>query len=94
VNLAFAKNKQNEQMLFTRAIACATLQHMRKKPPFKQLFDALTDEEKAKLASKADTSVEYLYQIANGFRGAGSDIISRLMAADRRITFQMMRRPN
>jgi len=66
---------------------------MKKKPAFKQLFDVLTDEEKANLAKRADTSVQYLYQIANGYRGAGSDVIGRLMAADKRITFQMMRRP-
>ena len=65
---------------------------MKKKPAFKQLFDAMTDEEKETLAKKADTSVEYLYQIANAYRGAGADVISRLMAADKRITFGMMRR--
>lgn len=64
---------------------------MKKKPPFKQLFDALTDEEKLNLADKADTSVEYLSQIANGHRGAGANLIGRLMAADKRIKFQMMR---
>jgi hypothetical protein len=65
--------------------------HMKKKPAFKQLFDSLTAEEKQRLAEKASTSVEYLYQISMGHRRAGADIIERLTTADKRITFKMLR---
>lgn len=51
----------------------------------------MSAEEKSRLAATAKTPVSYLSQIAHGWRGAGIDVIQRLMAADNRITLEMMR---
>jgi len=77
------------------AIACANFKHM-DKTAFKDFFDGLSAAEKQRLADRAETSIAYLYQISNGHRRAGADLIGRLMAADKRITFKMVRtqRPN
>ena len=50
-------------------------------------------EAKRHLASRSRTSVAYLSQLAHGHRRAGADVIERLIAADDRISFEMMRRP-
>ena len=58
---------------------------------FQDLWKTLSGTERADLALRADTHITYLYQIASGHRMAGASLIERLMAADNRITFQMMR---
>lgn len=59
--------------------------------PFKDFFESLTPEEQKSLAEKAGTSVEYLNQLCKYGRRAGATLIGRLMSADERITFEMMR---
>lgn len=58
---------------------------------FQKLFTSLDAEEKRDLAERANTSVAYLSQIANGHRKAGVDIIASLTNADNRITAAMLR---
>ena len=58
---------------------------------FKSVFSALSPEEKKHLATKADTSVAYLSQIANGHRKAGVELIVNLCHADIRMTPEMLR---
>ena len=53
----------------------------------------MSAEEKSRLADAADTPVSYLSQVAHGWRGAGIDVIDRLMKADNRITIALMRVP-
>lgn len=77
-------------MLNYRSIANAN-NIMINKLGFKAYFDALDAKNKKELADKASTSVNYLFQISNGHRQAGADLISRLIAADDQITFGMMR---
>ncbi len=62
------------------------------KPRFHSLWVAMSADEKRRLATAAHTSVPTLSLVANGHRGAGASLIERLMDADNRITFQMMRR--
>lgn len=66
---------------------------MNKQNSFKQFYDSLTSQEKSQLADRAGTHPVYLWQVAKGKRRAGAGLIERLMAADNRITFQMMRAP-
>lgn len=56
---------------------------------FSDLWANLSTEERAELATNADTSVAYLSQIASGFRNAGNKTIKSLLAADSRITLAM-----
>lgn len=58
---------------------------------FKEFWTSLKADEKRRLAESAKTTVPYLSQVAHGHRKAGADVIGRLMAADNRITFSMMR---
>lgn len=58
---------------------------------FNPFWRSLSSEEKASLARAANTSVAYLSQIAHGHRKAGADVIERLMCADQRISFEMLR---
>jgi DNA-binding transcriptional regulator YdaS (Cro superfamily) len=58
---------------------------------FKTFFSELTADEKRALARRANTSVAYLSQMANGFRSAGYSVSARLKAADPRITDKMLR---
>ena len=58
---------------------------------FNKYWQSLPSSEKASLAEKAETSSNYLSQIANGHRLSGANLISRLVAADDNITIQMMR---
>ena len=60
---------------------------------FSDLWQTLSGAQRLELAKRAKTNVSYLYQIASGDRNAGADLIDRLMRADNRITFQMMRPP-
>lgn len=60
---------------------------------FPDFWKTLTGSQRLELAKRAKTNVSYLYQIAAGDRNAGADLIERLMLADNRITFQMMRPP-
>lgn len=60
---------------------------------FKHFYDGLTPKERGDLADRAGTHPVYLWQLAKGKRRAGASLIERLMAADNRITFQMMRTP-
>jgi hypothetical protein len=58
---------------------------------FKQYWIQLSPKEKNDLADRANTPKDYLSQLAHGHRNAGANIIERLMKADSKITFQMMR---
>jgi hypothetical protein len=58
---------------------------------FKQFHGSLGKDELISLATKANTSVNYLYQIANGIRRPGANASSRLKQADSRITDSMLR---
>ena len=60
---------------------------------FRDFYDALTASEREVLAASAETHPGYLWQLAHGDRHgkAGARIIEKLMSADKRITFQMMR---
>lgn len=58
---------------------------------FKTFWVSLKADEKTALAKDAETSVAYLSQVAHGHRNAGADVIERLMKADSRISFSMMR---
>jgi hypothetical protein len=66
---------------------------MNKQNSFKHFYESLTSQEKGQLAERAGTHPVYLWQLAKGKRRAGASLIERLMAADNRITFQMMRAP-
>lgn len=86
--------KRNSRLLLTSPIAGAIVLIMstpNPKPIFCNLWESLSPEEKLRLAESADTCVAYLSQVAHGHRRAGASLIERLMAADNRITFQMMR---
>lgn len=58
---------------------------------FRAYYDRLSPAEKVALAERAQTSVNYLSQIATGHRSAGLDIFYRLNQADERITLAMLR---
>lgn len=58
---------------------------------FYDYWQSLPSSGKADLAMKANTSLNYLSQIANGHRLSGANLISRLIAADENITMRMMR---
>jgi hypothetical protein len=58
---------------------------------FKEFYGAMTKDELVSLAEKANTSTAYLYQIANGIRKPGIVVITKLKAADHRITDAMLR---
>ena len=60
---------------------------------FADFWRALPAADRADLARRASTHINYLYQIAGEHRQAGASLIARLMAADNRITFTMMRPP-
>jgi hypothetical protein len=62
-----------------------------KKPTFEQFYKALTDQEIENLAARANTSTQYLYQLATRRRRAGASVSARLKAADSRITDSMLR---
>jgi hypothetical protein len=64
---------------------------MTNKNNFQAFYDTLSKDEKKALADRADTSVDYLYQLAQGYRKPGMSICSRLKAADGRITDAMLR---
>ena len=58
---------------------------------FNDYWRSLPAPKKVTLAENAKTSSNYLSQIANGHRLSGANLISRLVAADKNITVQMMR---
>ena len=58
---------------------------------FLEYYESMSYEDLNKLAESAGTSSQYLYQLATGRRRPGADIIERLMRADKKITFEMMR---
>lgn len=58
---------------------------------FQAYWCNLDAKAKAALADGARTSVNHLSQVAHGHRNAGANLIQRLMEADSRITFAMMR---
>lgn len=60
---------------------------------FPEFWKSLTAKERKDLADRAGISIAYLRHIALGNRHAGALTIDRLMKADNRITFQMMRPP-
>lgn len=60
---------------------------------FKQFWAGLKPKEKSELAEKADTSVAYLFQVANGHRRAGHKTIGNLVQADERIRHDMFFAP-
>lgn len=61
------------------------------KIPFVDIYAAMSADEKRELAIKANTSVAYLSQVANGHRKAGADFIARVIAVDQRLTFGSFR---
>ncbi len=60
---------------------------------FAEFWGSLTAKERKDLADRAGINIAYLRHVALGNRGAGAKTIDRLMKADNRITFQMMRPP-
>lgn len=58
---------------------------------FLEYWQSLSPEQKANLAARSNTSIPYLSQVAHGHRKAGAGLIERLMVADKKISFQMMR---
>ena len=56
---------------------------------FKQIWEAMTAEEKQCLADQVSTSKPYLSQIAHGHSEAGRKMIRKLMSADGRIRAEM-----
>ena len=58
---------------------------------FSSIYNEMTHAQRADLAARVKTHPGYLWQIATGRRKAGADLIARLMKADNRITFDMMR---
>lgn len=63
----------------------------KKTHPFQSFYTSLSKDEKKALADRAETSVAYLYQLAQGYRKPGIDVMTRLKAADNRITDTMLR---
>ena len=61
---------------------------------FKDFYNSLSHKEARGLAERAETTTQYLYQLSTNRRKAGAGVIERLMAADDRITFTMMRGSN
>lgn len=57
---------------------------------FQELFSTLSADQKRQLARDAGTSVAYLSHLANGQRKAGRKSIKALLAADNRITIDML----
>lgn len=58
---------------------------------FLDIWSSMTAEAKADLVRRSKVPYTYLSAIANGKARAGASVIQRLMAADNRITFDMMR---
>ena len=58
---------------------------------FKDFYSILSKDEVSDLASRSNTSVNYLYQIATGIRKPGANVSARLKAADNRINDSMLR---
>lgn len=58
---------------------------------FQTYYNGLSKDEKTDLAEKAETSVDYLYQVATDRRRAGLSLALRLIAADDRISLEMLR---
>lgn len=56
---------------------------------FKDYWKALPPEAKTALAKRAQTSKDYLSQVANGHRGGGRNLIERLVSADPQIQYAM-----
>jgi hypothetical protein len=51
----------------------------------------MTKEDRIALASRSNTSVNYLYQLSMGIRKPGANVSARLKTADNRITDSMLR---
>ena len=64
---------------------------MTTKNTFKRFYESLDAAELSDLATRAETSVPYLSQIAHGHRKAGASVCARLKSADNRITDAMLR---
>ena len=62
-----------------------------KKITFAKFYQTLTQQEIVSLAAKANTSTQYLYQIATGRRKPGIVVSAKLKGADPRITDSMLR---
>ena len=62
-----------------------------KKITFAEFYRTLTQIEINSLADKANTSTQYLYQIATGRRKPGAVVIAKLKGAEPRITDSMLR---
>lgn len=58
---------------------------------FQIYYQGLSKDEKEQLAERAQTSVAYLYQVATDRRRAGLSLALRLIAADDRISLEMLR---
>jgi hypothetical protein len=63
----------------------------RAKPEFEKYWRSLDAKGKERLARKAKTSVAYLSSIAHGHRKPGWNVIQRVIAADKALTFEMLR---
>lgn len=62
-----------------------------KKITFAQFYETLSQSERQSLAANANTSTQYIYQIATGRRKPGAVTIAKLKGADPRITDSMLR---
>ena len=58
---------------------------------FADLYETMSQEDRISLALSAETSTQYLYQLATGRRKPGADVMHRLKRADNRITDSMLR---
>ena len=58
---------------------------------FTDFYNSLTKDERVSLASRSNTSINYLYQISAGIRKPGASLSARLKSADIRITDSMLR---
>jgi hypothetical protein len=62
-----------------------------RKITFKDFYETMTKEDRIALASRSNTSVNYLYQLSMGIRKPGANVSARLKTADNRITDSMLR---
>ena len=70
---------------------CVCYSSAMNKITFADLYNTLTQPEKRALAESANTTTQYLYQIATGRRKPGINVAARLKRSDNRITDSMLR---
>ena len=67
------------------------MQRILKPKNFYEYWITRTPKEKKALAAGAGTNYKYLCNVAGGGRRLGADLIERLMIADSRLTFRLLR---